>query len=139
MASRGWEGVTRADLGARSLPKPSKYRNVRFQIDGIDFHSKHEAQCWAELKLREKAGEIRALARQVSYPLYAPVLTWSGREGASVQVSELIADFTFEERDGEAWRLVVADAKGGRATQTQIFLLKSKWLELQNNIKVRVL
>src|ERR1700755_3424479 len=83
--------------------KPQKYRNHPITIDGQRFDSKKEAHAWAELKLREKAGEIHDLQRQVSFPLNAPVrlLGLDASLCSFVQVAELIADFVWTDRDGK--------------------------------------
>lgn len=146
MSTRGWEGVTASQLtptGQAKVAKPSKWRNIKFNIDGITFDSKHEAQCWAELKLRERAGEIRGLERQVSCPLYAPMLM-EGSIGLNVQISEYVADFRFDELDERvfkdpdprAWTRITADAKG---KPTREFALKAKWLWLQSGIEIRLM
>lgn len=88
-------------------PKPRKYRNVPALVDGIKFDSKHEAECWEELKLRERIGDVRFLNRQVSFPLCV--------DGRVIQ--RWRCDFFYHERAPAAfsgavtWRVVVADAK----------------------------
>lgn len=126
-------------------PKPSKYRNVRVEIDGHKFDSKREAAIYQELKLREKAGEIRDLKLQVPIVLWCPDCTpenapWDSRR--MVEVSRYIADFTFEEKTDPGdmtvqWDFIVADCKGGR--NTQMFQLKKRWLFLQSGIEIREL
>lgn len=143
MATRGWNDVNASDIarmqarGSAQAPKASKYKNVKVTIDGHKFDSKREAAIYAELKLREKAGEIRNLQLQVPFELNAPAEMYppDGR----VQVAEYIADFTFEERGVVpiSWKFVVADCKGGR--NTQMFQLKKKWLFLQSGIEIREL
>jgi len=148
LATRGFENVKPSDLknlgrGRANVPAtPSKYRNVKTVIDGLKFDSKREAAIYAELRMREKAGEIRNLLCQVRMPLFAPDLACVG-EGpfdvatvpALVVVADYIADFTFLELHEGDWRKVIADAKGGR--NTQMFTLKKKWLELQQGIEIR--
>lgn len=112
--------------------KPSKYRNVKTVVDGIVFDSKREANYWHELKLLEKARDITALQRQVSFPLLAPDLT-NGTENPSglySQVALYVSDFTF--MDAEGVRHVV-DAKGKR---TAMYILKAKWMRLQYGIEI---
>lgn len=83
-------------------PTRRKHGNVPTVIDGIRFDSKHEAQVWVDLKLREKAGEIRNLQRQVSFPL----------EVAGTRIQRWRADFVFWEQGGHVgWTWIVADAK----------------------------
>jgi hypothetical protein len=49
--------------------KRQKYNAKRVTVDGITFDSIAESKRWCELKLLEKAGEIRNLERQVTVPL----------------------------------------------------------------------
>ncbi len=112
-----------------ATPKPSKYRNVKVVIDGERFDSKREAAYWSELKLREKAGEISGVLRQVAYPLYAP----SHESTACVEVATYIADFAFFDHEGTRH---LQDVKGGK--ETAMFTLKRKWLYLQSGIEIEV-
>lgn len=128
MATRGWHDVTSADIARmqqKQAPqaKPSKYRNVKTQALGITFDSKREAAEYLRLHARAEAGEIQNLRRQVSYPLMCPV---SGTPTNAV-VSHYIADFVYEQNGQQR----VVDAKGHR---TREYILKRKWLELQNGI-----
>lgn len=113
-----------ADIAASEAPK-ARYPNLKVQVDGFTFHSKHEAQYWQELRLREKAGEITGLVRQVPFDLVTV-----NSAGDRIVVATYIADMTFYE-DG---KLVVADAKGHL---TQIYRMKRKWLEAQLGIIIR--
>lgn len=110
-----------------ATPKTSKYRNVKIVIDGEHFDSKREANYWAQLKMREKAGEIQGLARQIAFPLYTSEIETG--YFALVQVAEYIADFVYYTGSDQH----VVDAKGVR---TQIYKLKKKWLELQSGIVI---
>lgn len=49
--------------------KRSKYGNRRVEVDGIKFDSQHEATIYQELMLRVRAGELKAVLRQVSFDL----------------------------------------------------------------------
>lgn len=46
-----------------------KYGAVRTTVDGVEFPSKAQAHDWATLRLRERAGEIANLQREVPYEL----------------------------------------------------------------------
>ncbi len=70
------------------------------------FHSEGEAKTWGTLHLRQRAGEVRNLRRQVPFPLMT-----IGREGLACKWAELVADFTFDEMRGGEWVPVVADYK----------------------------
>lgn len=107
--------------------KPSKYRNVKVQMDGYVFDSKHEAQRYAELKLREKAGEISQLQLQVPFNLIT-VNEWRPEE--RLIVARYVADFVFYENGVR----IIEDTKGHR---TKEYLLKKRWMELQEGITIR--
>src|SRR4051794_11332320 len=87
----------------------SKYGNRKTPLDGHVFDSAREARRWSELRLLERAGLIRGLERQVSYPLVVN----------GVKVCEYRADFRYT----EGGQVVVEDAKGYR---TREFILKKK-------------
>jgi len=87
----------------------SKYRAVR--TDG--FHSKKEAARARELRLMEKAGEIRALRLQPSFNL----------EVNGKRIARYIADFHYYDVRRAAW--ITEDTKG---FQTDVYKLKKKLL-----------
>jgi hypothetical protein len=133
MATRGFENVSADDLarlGAGklvALKKPAKYRNLRCEApDGQRFDSVRECEYYLQLKARERAGEIAGLRRQVRYWLMAPA---PSRHSYNV-VSYYIADFVYQDAAGVTH---VVDAKGLR---TQVYLLKKKWLELQDGVVI---
>jgi len=109
-------------------PRPgAKYRNVKTQLDGLTFDSKAEAAYYAELKLREKAGEVRHIRRQVRYPL----------DVNGIKICDYIADFVYEElqgfrresgfRNGEAvWRQAIVDVKSPFSARLPVYRLKAK-------------
>ena len=110
--------------------KPSKMRNVRTQVDGIWFDSKAEAEYWLLLKARERRKEIRNLERQTKFALLCP-----SRDRAALHlVSEYVADYTFEAFEWGNWVRHVVDKKGPH--RTRLYLLKRKWLELQEGIVI---
>ena len=97
---------------------PSKYRNVKVVVDGERFDSKREAQYWAELKLRQKAGEISHLYRQVPFDLCCH----NGPDESAVVVCQYVADFCYRDQDD---KMHVVDIKGQK--ETAMFKLKAKW------------
>lgn len=111
-----------------NTPPKSKYRNVKTIVDGEKFDSKREAQYWAELKLRQKSGEIKSLSRQMAFDLCCP----TGPDESKV-VCQYIADFAYKDRDGTNH---IVDVKGGK--ETAMFALKRKWLFLQSGIEIEV-
>ncbi|MFT4076869.1 MAG: DUF1064 domain-containing protein [Asticcacaulis sp.] len=94
------------DILRSTLPKPkANYGNIKHQVEGITFDSKGELNHWMHLNLRQAAGEISNLKRQVRFVLCPPVrLVGEDRASAITYV----ADFQYEE-DGKT---VVADYKG---------------------------
>lgn len=99
----------------RSHGKPPKYRNRKVVTEEGTFDSEKEYHRWQNLQLMEKAGCIRDLKRQVTFPLVV-----NGEK-----VCDYIADATYEDKDYGAtdWYLVVEDCKG---MKTPVYRLKAK-------------
>lgn len=93
----------------------SKYHNKRTTINGITFDSRKEAKRYFELCLMQRAGKIKDLQRQVKYEVVPKV----GKERAAFY----IADFVYEEKQGNMWCTVVEDVKG---MKTDVYCLKRK-------------
>ena len=118
-----------------AIRRPSKYRAVRTTVDGIAFASKKEAKRYAELRLMEKAGEIRDLTRQQSFAI----------EVNGQKVCGYTADFSYREKQqiagappsgfqGTYWPLVVEDTKGFK---TPVYRLKKKLMKAVYGIEIR--
>lgn len=105
----------------------SKYHAQPTVVDGIRFASKAEARHYAELKLREKAGEIKNLELQPKFPLMVP----EHGSGFDVKVGHYIADFRY--REGPKGVLRVVDVKG---MKTPVYRLKKKMVEAQYGITI---
>jgi len=140
MSTRGWEGVELAGLvragAAPNSPQRRKYRNVAVEIEGLRFDSRAEGDYWLKLRDREARGEIYELRRQVAFPLYTVARTARSATGQRqrdilVQVAEYVADFVYL----EAGERHVVDVKR-RQTQTPVYRLKRKFLELQDGIVI---
>lgn len=95
------------------MAQEMKYRSTRVDAPDGRFDSKHELRAYRALQLREQAGEISDLARQVTFEL-APTVKIDGRKRPPVRY---IADFVYRENGAQ----VVADAKGMR---TPVYKLK---------------
>jgi hypothetical protein len=102
--------MTLSELRAQQEKAQDKRRvrgTVRTKIGNESFDSKREARRWQELRLLERAGEIRDLKRQVPFELMgqnAPIKTPTGL------TMQYRADFVyFDCRIGAE---VVEDAKG---------------------------
>ncbi|MES3028521.1 MAG: DUF1064 domain-containing protein [Pseudomonadota bacterium] len=103
------------------MKRPSKYGNRKVEVDGVTFHSAHEARRYGQLKLLVKAGEIADLELQ---PRYDFALN-------GVKIGFYKADFRFREvATGER---VVEDAKGFK---TDVYNLKKKMLKAFHGIDV---
>ena len=88
----------------------SKYRNTKTVVDGITFHSMKEAKRYGELKILERAKEIKGLALQPTYQC-----TVNG-----VKVCKYVADFKYTTRGGKE---ITEDVKGYR---TALYRIKRK-------------
>ena len=100
----------------------SKYRAVRTVVDGIRFDSKHEARCYRDLKLRERAGEIQSLERQPRFPIVV----------AGVHIGVYVADFRYV--DCATGEVVIVDAKGVR---TPVYKLKKRLVEALHPVQIQ--
>lgn len=93
----------------------NKYRNVPTVVDGITFASKREAKRYAELKLLEKAKQIRGLELQPKFPCIV-----DGKK-----VCTYIADFGYWEGEGHT----VEDVKSPASARNPTYRLKKKLVE----------
>ena len=111
----------------------SKYGNRKIIVDGITFDSVREGQHWCELKLLQRAGEIKDLERQVKF-----VLIPAQRDPKTGKVIErecsYVADFVFWENGKDGWTKVVEDAKGFRTPEYRI---KKKLLLKEYGFRIR--
>lgn len=103
------ERMSAADLQAllRTPPRNNKYSAEKVTVDGITFDSKREARRYGELRMMERAGQIRDLQLQVPIMLEGrdgPVLSRSGRQ------MRLTVDFAYVDVATELQ--VFEDAKG---------------------------
>ena len=87
----------------------AKYRAVKTN----GFASKREAAHWEELRLREQAGEITELKKQVRFDLIVN----------GIKICSYVADFTYQLKDGTK---VIDETKG---YHTDVFRLKWKLLQ----------
>lgn len=143
-----WTKSVNARLLAAQQPR-SKYGAVKVTVDGIAFDSKREAQRYHELKLMEKAGEIRNLVLQPTFECW----TSMGKGFSDKPIGVYRADFQYEERPSKTcdchlhecqvcdicqgvspWPLVVEDVKGFK---TPLYRWKKKHVEAQYGITIR--
>lgn len=103
------------------MRRPSKYGAQPVVVDGIRFDSRGEARRWGELKLLERAGQIRDLERQVPYRL----------EVNGELVSKYVADFRYFDRAKNV--TVVEDHKGFRTPEYRI---KAKLMKALHRVEI---
>jgi hypothetical protein len=103
---------------------PSKYRNVRTEVDGITFDSKKEATRYGVLRLMEAGGFIRNLRLQVPYAIKVN----------GVKVCTYKADFVYEEKFHNGWKEIVEDTKG---VMTPVYRLKKKLMRAALGIEIQ--
>lgn len=101
----------------------SKYRARPTVVEGIRFASQAEARRFTELRLLERAGEIRGLITQVKFPLVVN----------GVKCGQYTADFSYFNKDGNQ---VVEDVKGYMVRDVP---LRLKLVEAIYGIKVEII
>jgi hypothetical protein len=108
-------------MGRPGKPRRNKYNATPTRVEGRRFDSRREADRYAELRLLERAGEIRGLEVQCGYDL---------RVGG-VLVCRYVADFRYADaRTGET---VVEDAKGFR---TREYRIKKKLMLALHGVRI---
>nr|DAU71895.1 MAG TPA: Endonuclease [Caudoviricetes sp.] len=98
-------------------PRP-KYGNRKTQVDGITFDSKHESEVYAGLKLRQRAGDIAAMAMQVRFRLGERI--------------EYVADFVVIDAAGAH----VIDAKSEATRRDKVYRIKKKLMREKWGIEI---
>lgn len=107
-----------------------KYNNKFTMVDGIRFHSKKEANRYAELKLLQQAGHITDLKLQPKYELIPSFIL----NGKKIRAIHYIADFEYVEKTtGET---IVEDVKPSKNFKTDVYKLKKKLFEYQYNKEI---
>ena len=96
--------------------KRHKYNARKVTIDGHRFDSKREAERYGELKLLERAGEIRDLELQPRFTLQDSFI----RKGKRYREIDYIADFVYQDAEGNR---IVEDVKG---MKTEVYKIKRK-------------
>jgi hypothetical protein len=83
-----------ATLAGAVAPRGNKYGAEPVEVDGIRFDSKREARRWCDLRLRERAGEIADLERQVVLILHGRDDVLRTRTGRPMRIT---VDFSYIE------------------------------------------
>jgi len=100
----------------------NKYKNKKTVVDGITFDSKKEARRYGELKLLEKAGEIRGLKLQPKLPI----------EVNGQKVCTYIGDFEYIDTSKDQV-VIIEDVKGRK---TPMYNLKKKLVKAVYGIEI---
>lgn len=111
-----------------------KYNAQKIVVDGITFDSIKEGRRYSQLKLLERADEIRNLKLQVKIPLFSggkPLLGKNGRQ------RHYVADFEYEEREVHTnnWQYVIEDTKG---YDTPMSRFKRQMVEAYTGLDIRL-
>lgn len=99
------------------MARRNKYNAKKTVVDGIEFDSIREADRYCELKLLEKAKEIRNLELQPRFLLQDK---FKDKMGTTHRKIEYVADFLYIDNDGKA---IVEDVKG---VLTDVYKIKKK-------------
>ncbi|MBS5989581.1 MULTISPECIES: DUF1064 domain-containing protein [Anaerococcus] len=99
------------------MPRYSKYRAVKTEIDGIKFDSKKEARRYKELKLLERGKAISCLELQPVFDLIPKQI----HNGKTIRKVVYKADFKYFDNNKKIW--IVEDVKGFK---TDVYKLKKK-------------
>lgn len=99
----------------------NKYKNKKVVIDGIKFDSQKEGRRYCELKLLERAGEIRDLELQVRFDF----------EHTGVNLGFYKADFCYSET--LPIKHITEDCKGFK---TPMYKLKKKMMKAFHGIEI---
>lgn len=110
--------------GRGKAKRGNKYGARKTVLDGITFDSRAEANYYAKLKLRERAGEVGGVELQPRFKLLGP---------KGELICTYIADFAFWDHHEDRFRVV--DVKG---VETAVFKLKRKMMRILKGIEVEV-
>ncbi|MDU5970534.1 MAG: DUF1064 domain-containing protein [Finegoldia magna] len=99
------------------MARRNKYNAKKTVVDGIEFDSIREADRYCELKLLEKAKEIRNLELQPRFLLQDK---FKDKMGTTHRKIEYVADFMYIDKDDKK---IVEDVKG---MMTDVYKLKKK-------------
>lgn len=130
------QGVSRGSTPIAPPAKRQKFGNRKTTgVDGVVHDSSKEFRRWQELELRERAGEIRHLRRQVPFALVV------GR----VLVCTYIADFVYEEGaatgreyvPGSHAATIVEDCKSPPTRKLAAYSIKRKLMQAIHGIQIR--
>ena len=102
--------------------RQNKYGNQKVELDGHVFDSKKECRRYAELKLMEKAGEIKDLELQKPYVIQPSFFDKQGKRQTAVKY---VADFVYQDKDGNT---IIEDVKSPATRKDRVYRLKKKMM-----------
>lgn len=105
-------------------PTRSKYANRKVELDGRKFDSKAEADRFAQLKLRERIGEIADIECQPRFDIIAN----------GVKVAFYKADFRY--RVVATGAVVIEDVKSAITRKEPLYRLKKKLVEALHGVVI---
>lgn len=117
-------------MSRAEVKKNSKYRAKRILADGHSFASLAEYVRYTQLKLLERAGELKNLVLQPRYVFKVNNIT----------IGAYVADFSYT--DTRSGRVVVEDVKGYTSPNSvpwKLFQYKRKLLKALYNIEVQII
>lgn len=120
----------------------SKYHSRKITKDGMTFDSVKEYKRWLELSRLEKAGKIKNLKCQFTYPLIpaqyeyvTDAKTGKKKRKCVERACDYIADFVYQDESGH-W--IVEDVKGYRKGGAYaLFVVKRKLMLHVYGIKIK--
>lgn len=115
----------------RTRIKPGRrYRNIKCEVDGLKFDSKHEAARYRQLRLMERTGSISELRMQVAFILVRSVVI-NGRKKPAIRY---VADFVYLDEHGQQ---VVEDAKSAITKTDTVYRMKLHLMKAFHDIEIR--
>ena len=123
--------MPRAKTKLTSVPKRSKYGNVKTEAGGFKHASKKQALRWVLLRQWEREGKIRNLKREVSFPILV-----KGEKICDYRADHVYETVTHDFCGGNVtiWDQVVEDVKG---VKTDVYKLKKKLMRAVHGIDIK--
>lgn len=110
-----------AEIPKQETKKRPKYGNRKVEREGKKFDSVHEANVYAEMMLRVRAGELNAVCRQVAFDLPGGI--------------RYIADFVAMDREMRVEG--VYDAKSEATRKDRVYINKKKQMKELYGIEIK--
>lgn len=110
----------------------NKFNAVKKVVDDVKFDSTREAKRYEELKLLVRAGKIKSLRVQVSYPLVKSVKYKNAKRAKP----EMIYTADFEYWDIEKNELVVEDVKSVATAKLTDYIMRRHMMLAFHGIEV---